>query len=132
MFGSIWFKVLAFAFACVLAAASGCSAQSANCISVRVLNSKSGKPLENVSITMNASQPRSPKTSKTDSTGVVRLCQTNPMSKYLGFSFGAKFHSCSGYEFKTATILESGYLAPDTKCGGRTFKFTENRNRESS
>jgi hypothetical protein len=126
MFGKTWLKVLAFAFACILAAASSCSAQSASCISVRVLNSKSGKSLKNVSIAMNASLPRSPKTFKTDLSGVVRLCQTDPMSKYLGFSFNAKFRSCSGYEFKTATILESGYLAPDTQCGGRTFKFTEN------
>lgn len=56
--GNIWFKVLAFAFAGTFAAASGCSAQSASCISIRALNSKTAKPLRNVSITMNTSVSR--------------------------------------------------------------------------
>jgi hypothetical protein len=121
--------VLAFAFICVFATPSNCSAQSANCISVRALNSKSGKPLRNVSITMNASMPKGPKVNqleaRTDSSGVARFCLTDPASNWLGLSFDAKFDSCSGSSFITAVIRDTGYLARNTQCGGRTFKFTE-------
>jgi len=129
MLGKTWFRVLAFAFCCVFAAASCCSAQSANCISVRALDYKKGKPLKNLSITIHLGRPwiLNVKTAKTDSTGVVSFCLADPILPNLGLSLdGNSFRSCSGYEFKTATILGSGYLAPDTQCGGRTFKFTEN------
>jgi hypothetical protein len=129
--------VLAFAFVCVFAAASRSSAQSANCISVRVLDSKKGKRLKSVSVTMRPSWSwnsntmtwwwnSNTKTVKTDSTGVARFCLTDPISNDLKLSFGAKFSSCSGDAFKIATILDSGYLARDTQCGSRTFKVTEN------
>jgi hypothetical protein len=122
-------RVLAFAFVCVFAAASNCSAQSANCISVRALNSKSGKPLRNVSITMDASTPKDPMINqleaRTDSSGVARFCLTEPASNWLGLSFDAKFDSCSGSSFITAVIRDTGYLASNTQCEGRTFKFTE-------
>ena len=120
--------VLAFAFVCVFAAASRSSAQSANCISVRVLDSKKGKRLKRVSVATRPSWSwnSNTKTVKTDSTGVARFCLTDPISNDLKLSFGAKFSSCSGDAFKIATILDSGYLARDTQCGSRTFKVTEN------
>jgi len=118
-------RVLALAFICVYAAAFSCSGQSANCISVRVLDSKKGKPLKNIAITMFAVPPSSPKTVRTDSAGAARFCLTDPIPDRLWFSFDAKFESCSGYMFPSAVILGYGYLARSNQCAGRIFEFTE-------
>jgi hypothetical protein len=97
---------------------------------VRALDSKSGKPLRDVSIVMNAALGGGPSTNrqyaKTDSYGVAQLCPIDPISYYLGLSFDSKFDSCSGYAFETTVILDRGYVADNTLCAGRRFKFNEN------
>ena len=129
MLGRIWVKTLVFLSACVFAAVFSCSAQTTGCISVRALDSKSGKPLRDVSIVMNAALGGGPSTNreyaKTDSNGVAQLCPIDPISHYLGLSFDSKFDSCSGYAFETAVILDRGFLADNTLCAGRRFKLNQ-------
>ena len=67
------------------------------------------------------------KTAKTDSTGIVSFCLADPILPNLDLLLdGKSFQSCSGYSFETNPILNTGYLAADTQCAGRPFKFTEN------
>jgi hypothetical protein len=93
------------------------------------LDYKKGKPLKNLSITIHLGRPWiwNVKTAKTDSTGVVSFCLADPILPNLGLSLdGNSFRSCSGYSFETNKILNTGYLACDSQCVGRPFKFTEN------
>ena len=121
--------VSAFALVWVFATAFSCSAQGANCLSVRALDSKKGKPLKNLSITIRLRRPwiSNEKTATTDSTGIARFCLSDPVPTYLRLSLDGKFlQSCSGYTFKTDLILTTGYLAPGTQCEDGSFEFTEN------
>src|SRR5580693_3650687 len=86
-------KVVAFVIVCVFAAVSGCSAQSANCVSVRALDYKKGKPLKNLSITIHPSRlwTSDLKTAKTDPTGVVSFCLADPILPNLELSLDGNF-----------------------------------------
>jgi len=121
-------KVVAFVIVCVFAAVSGCSAQTPNCISVRALDYKKGKPLKNLSITIHPSRSWTSdlKTAKTDSIGIAKFCPIEPISTDFSLSLdGRFFESCSGYTFETKVILNTGYQAHDTRCGTLPFKFSE-------
>jgi hypothetical protein len=121
-------RVVALALVCVFAAVSGCSAQTPNCISVRALDYKKGKPLKNLAITIHPSRlwTSDLKTATTDSTGIVSFCLSDPILPNLGLSLDGKFFlSCSGYTFETQVILNIGNLARDTQCGTPPFKFRE-------
>jgi len=70
------------AIACVLSAAFQTEAQDTNCIKIRVLDSKSGKPIHGVevSVWMRASSwiDDDTRSKKTDAQGVARFCSTDP------------------------------------------------------
>jgi hypothetical protein len=121
-------RVVALALACVFAVVSGCSAQSPNCISVRALDYKKGKPLKNLSITIHPSRSWTSDlmTVKTDSIGIAKFCLIEPISAGFNLSLdGRFFESCSVYTFETKMILNTGYQAHGTRCWALPFKFSE-------
>ena len=117
--------LVTFSFGCAFAL--NCSAQSANCVSVRVLNPKNGKPVEGVLIHFLPNSSANPYTAdatvnigKTDKQGITKYCIPGSVPRL-------EFYEFSGPDerenFDTDVVLKFGFVANNSLHGAK-FIFT--------
>lgn len=114
---------LTFRFVCLVASASGCSA--ATCISVRVLDARSGKPIKGLAAVVVTDQLANIRIGETDAQGVVRYCPNDPVPPSFSLDFEYFYPTDAGVHFDTESILKVGNVAKNAYSEGK-FHDREN------
>jgi len=112
---------MVFAFLSLFAAFS-CSAQDTNCISVRVLDAKSGKPIKGLLVYFQARGEHSSDfkpAGKTDALGIVRFCPRDPIPTSFRLEFEHFYQTDPSGLIDIKTILEKGSVAANTENKGK-------------
>jgi hypothetical protein len=105
-----------------------CAAQEARCISVRVLDAKSGKPIKGLLVyvaTRSDHLGDYKPIGKTDAQGVARFCPKDPVPTSFLLDFKYFEQMDPGGEVDTKCILEKGSVA------GNAYNKGKFHNRES-
>jgi 5-hydroxyisourate hydrolase-like protein (transthyretin family) len=105
---------MGFAVICLHVGSLNCSAQEANCISVRVLDAKSGKPIKGLltSVQTRSEHQRDFKSLEmTDAQGIVRFCLNDPIPASFRLEFSQFYETDPSGLVDTKAILEKGSVA---------------------
>jgi hypothetical protein len=110
-------RVLVFAFICVLATPFNCLC--ANCISVRVLDAKSGKPIKSVPAFVETERKLMIRLGETDGQGVVRFCPDDPVPASFTLEFKYVHQADAEVHFDMESVLKTGSVAKNAQNKGK-------------
>jgi hypothetical protein len=109
--------VLAFTFLCVFAAPLDSS--SANCISVRVFDAKSGKPTKGLLTSVVIDNYRNFRIGETNENGVVQFCPKDPVPTSFTLDFRYFYQTDAEVHFNTESVLKTGSVAQNARNKGK-------------
>ena len=113
------YLIAIFAFLLWLAVPSDCLAQNASCISVRVLDANSGKPVKNIQVWVNSTGVSVSSIGKTDVAGIALYCPGDPIPTSFKLDFFEFNPTDPGVTFNTIEILKTRSVAQNSRNKGK-------------